>query len=70
MAASVAAAQQLGVGKETVRRWVVQAQIDNRDRPANPAPSQRTDVLLSHSPSTIRFERTSLASETQGSPAE
>lgn len=70
MAASAAATWLLCVGKGTIQRWVVQAQIDNRDQPANPAPSQRTDVLLSHSPNTIRFERTSLASETQGSPAE
>ena len=32
-AASEAVARQLGVGKESVRRWVVQAQIDGRQRP-------------------------------------
>lgn len=31
-AASAAVAKQLGVGKETVRRWVLQAQIDSGDR--------------------------------------
>ena len=32
-AASEAVARQLGVGKESVRRWVVQAQIDDGQRP-------------------------------------
>jgi transposase-like protein len=32
-AASEAVARQLGVGKESVRRWVVQAQIDDGERP-------------------------------------
>ena len=32
-AASEAVARQLGVGKESVRRWVVQAQIDGGQRP-------------------------------------
>ena len=32
-AAAVAIAKQLGVGKETVRRWAVQAQIDGGARP-------------------------------------
>ena len=32
-AVSKAVADQLGIGKETVRRWVVQADIDAGDRP-------------------------------------
>ena len=32
-AASAAVARQLGVGTESVRRWVIQAQIDAGDRP-------------------------------------
>lgn len=32
-AASLAVAKQLGVGKETVRRWVVQAEVDAGQRP-------------------------------------
>ncbi|QAY68637.1 hypothetical protein ET471_00060 [Xylanimonas protaetiae] len=32
-AASAAVAKQLGVGKEPVRRWVVQAQVDGGSRP-------------------------------------
>lgn len=31
-AASAAVAQQVGVGRETVRRWVVQAQVDGGQR--------------------------------------
>ena len=31
-AASVVVARQLGVGKESVRRWVVQAQVDDGQR--------------------------------------
>jgi transposase len=31
-AASVAVAQQVGVGHETVRRWVVQSQVDGGQR--------------------------------------
>lgn len=31
-AAATAVAQQLGVGKETVRRWVIQAQVDAGQR--------------------------------------
>lgn len=32
-AACLAVAKQLGVGKETVRRWVVQAEVDDGQRP-------------------------------------
>src|SRR3954447_2874026 len=32
-AASLAVAKQLGLGRETVRRWVVQAEVDAGDRP-------------------------------------
>ena len=32
-AASLAVARQLGLGKETVRRWVVQADVDDGARP-------------------------------------
>ncbi len=32
-AASAAVARQLGVGTESVRRWVIQAQVDAGDRP-------------------------------------
>jgi len=32
-AASAAVARQLGVGKESVRRWVVQEQVDGGQRP-------------------------------------
>ncbi len=32
-AAAAVVAKQLGLGKETVRRWVVQAQVDAGDRP-------------------------------------
>jgi transposase len=32
-AASAAVAKQLGVGQESVRRWVVQAQVDGGQRP-------------------------------------
>lgn len=32
-AVATAVADQLGIGKETVRRWVVQADIDAGDRP-------------------------------------
>lgn len=32
-AVAKAVADQLGIGKETVRRWVVQADIDTGDRP-------------------------------------
>jgi transposase-like protein len=32
-AASAAVAKQLGVGKESVRRWVIQAQVDGGSRP-------------------------------------
>ncbi|MFB9727236.1 IS3 family transposase, partial [Haloechinothrix salitolerans] len=32
-AVSKVVAEQLGIGKETVRRWVVQADIDAGDRP-------------------------------------
>ena len=32
-AASIAVAKQLGLGRETVRRWVVQAGVDAGDRP-------------------------------------
>lgn len=32
-AASLAVAKQLGVGKETVRRWVIQAEVDDGQRP-------------------------------------
>ena len=32
-AASLAVARQLGLGRETVRRWVVQAEIDSGGRP-------------------------------------
>jgi transposase-like protein len=35
-AASLAVARQLGLGKETVRRWVVQADIDDGARPGTP----------------------------------
>jgi transposase-like protein len=31
-AAAAAAGKQLGLGRETVRRWVVQAQVDGGDR--------------------------------------
>ena len=31
-AAAAAVAKQLGVGKESVRRWVIQAQVDTGDR--------------------------------------
>lgn len=31
-AASAAVAKQVGVGKESVRRWVIQAQVDGRQR--------------------------------------
>jgi transposase-like protein len=32
-AASLAVAKRLGLGRETVRRWVVQAEIDSGGRP-------------------------------------
>jgi transposase len=32
-AASIAVAKQLGLGRETVRRWVVQADVDAGERP-------------------------------------
>ena len=32
-AVAKAVADQLGIGKETVRRWVIQADIDSGDRP-------------------------------------
>jgi transposase-like protein len=35
-AASLAVARQLGLGKETVRRWVVQADVDDGARPGTP----------------------------------
>lgn len=35
-AASLAVARQLGLGKETVRRWVVQADVDEGARPGTP----------------------------------
>lgn len=35
-AASMAVARQLGLGKETVRRWVVQADVDDGARPGIP----------------------------------
>lgn len=35
-AASMAVARQLGLGKETVRRWVVQADVDDGARPGTP----------------------------------
>jgi len=35
-AASLAVARQLGLGKETVRRWVVQADVDGGARPGIP----------------------------------
>ena len=36
-AASLAVARQLGLGKETVRRWVVQAEVDDGARAGTPS---------------------------------
>ncbi len=35
-AAALAVAKQLGLGRETVRRWVVQAEVDSGGRPGPP----------------------------------
>lgn len=43
-AASAAVATQLGVGKDSVRRWVVQAQVDGGQRQG--AASQELNGLL------------------------